>query len=183
MKIFGYFLIVLFLSGGCRNPKVALQTHAQFSSTEEDSLQVRNAFEKLKSSPQFLEDLGLGKEEQFQWNTTSYGKIFWGDLNEDDTIDALLAFAIENRGGGNNSDFHYVALFQENNQWEYGGQLDASISADDIFFEADSIVQNKVVGQWKGDVNQSITPFKAEYVIIQGQFYNILSELHSDEDD
>ncbi|MGX9985462.1 hypothetical protein [Soonwooa purpurea] len=144
-----------------------------------DSVAISQAFEQLKSDKTFLKDLGLETEKHFAWNNLH--QLFRGDLDGEGIEDALLAFSIEGRGGGNNFDAHYAAFLNKNKEWKYGGQLDASIFAEDRFFEIDKIENGNIKGNWVGNKNESLAPYAAAYLLKNGEFINTFTALHKTE--
>lgn len=102
-------------------------------------------------------------------------------MDGDGIEDALLAFSVEGRGGGNNFDAHFAAFLNKENQWKYAGQLDASIFAEDRFLEIDKIENGIIKGNWVGNKNESLTPFQAEYLLKNEKFINTFTALHKTE--
>lgn len=156
-----------------------IEVRSDTESVANDSIEIIQAFENLKKDKLFLKDLGLETEKQFTWKNLH--KIFRGDLDEDGVADALLAFSIEGRNGGNNFDVHYVAFLHKENQWKYAGQLDASIFAEDRFYDLQKIENGVLKGNWQGIKDESVTPYEAEFILKDGQFLNIFTALHKTE--
>lgn len=154
--------------------------------TENDSLAIRQAFEKLKTDPQFLREMGLEGETGYSLYEEPKIKTIRGDLDGDGSIDALLPFTIEGRGGGgNNADFNYLALLHKNNDWINGGAMDASVFVDAIIFTAQKIENGIIYGNWQGKLNDE-KPYQAEFVLRNREFIPIYEELHTlqeEEDD
>lgn len=175
-------LIAVFLIVGCqsKSPKVESSTvNQQVAPTENDSLVIRQAFEKLKNNAQFLEEMGLTEEKGFRWNDNLDVKTIRGDLDDDGSVDALFSFTIEGRdGGGNNADFHYVALLNKNNTWENGGVLDASVFVDANYFTTQKIENGIIYGSWQSKLNDE-NSYKAAFVLKHKAFIPIDEELHT----
>ena len=112
---------------------------------EKDSLAVLQAFEKLKTNRAFLKELALIKEKHYQFSDFILKPIL-GDLNHDETVDALLVFSIENRGGGNNYDIHYAVFMQENKKWNYVSLFDAGTDKSEYFIGFQSIESGIIRG-------------------------------------
>lgn len=158
------------------------ETKTDTLATETDSIAIMQAFEHLKSDKVFLKDVGLENEKIFSWNE-DITKVFQGDLNGDGKADALLAFTIEGRGGGNNYDMHYAIFLHEENQWKYTGQIDASILAEDRFYAIDTVENGVVRGNWLGNKDESLTPYAAQYILQNGQLVNTFTALHQTENE
>ncbi len=181
MKNSIYFLLVIFIYS-CQSTSSQANNNTIGGDTQtlvqEDSTAIKQSFEKLKSNPKFLKDLALDDEDEFRWGDDFMYRVFRGDIDGNGTSDALIAFTIENRGGGNNYDFHYAALLKKNKQWNYAGVMNASVTAEDLIFEIESIENEIIKGQWVDIKDESILPFKADYVVRNGTFVNIYTALH-----
>ncbi len=181
MKYLFYILITIGIYSCQSTPKAdnnLSEPKTELVIQDDDNTAIKQSFEKLKSNPQFLKDLGLDDEDEFRWGDDFMYKVFRGDVDGNGTSDALIAFTIENRGGGNNYDFHYAALLNQNGQWNYAGVMDASLLDEDLIFEVESIENTAIKGQWVGNKDESILPFKADYVVRNGAFVNIYTALH-----
>ena len=183
MKNILFFLIIVFMyscQSAHQTDNNTIEPNAQ-ALMQDDSTVIRQAYEKLKSNSKFLKDLALDDEKEFSWGDDFMYKVFRGDMDEDGSSDALVSFTIENRGGGSNYDLHYVALLNKNGQWNYAGVMDASILYEDLFFEIETIEDGTIKGQWVGNKDESILPFKADYVVKNSVFINIYTALHQTE--
>lgn len=56
--------------------------------------------------------------------------------------------------------------------------MNASVTAEDLIFEIESIENEIIKGQWVDIKDESILPFKADYVVRNGTFVNIYTALH-----
>ncbi len=188
MKPLIFLLIALSLTTSCQSGTKKSETGpvkeaAQVVPTENDSLAIRQAFEKLKTNPQFLKEMGLAEEKGFHWNDNLDIKTIRGDLDGDGSVDALLPFTIEGRGGGgNNADFNYVALLNKNNAWENGGTMNASVFVEANYFTAQKIENGIIYGNWQGNLNDE-KPYQAAFVLKNKEFIPIEEELHSQQEE
>lgn len=181
MKYLFYILITIGIYSCQSTPKAdnnLSEPKTELVIQDDDSTAIKQSFEKLKSNPKFLKDLALDDEDEFRWGDDFMYKVFRGDVDGNGISDALIAFTIENRGGGNNYDFHYAALLNQNGQWNYAGVMDASLLDEDLIFEVESIENEIIKGQWVDIKDESILPFKADYVVRNGTFVNIYTALH-----
>ncbi len=160
------------------------KTEAEHRQTEKaennhtvDTITIMQAFESLKTDKRFLEDLGLENEKQFGWNN-EWEKTIYGDLNSDDTPDAIVAFSIEGRSGGNNWDTHYGIFLNENKQWKYQSQIDAGGNAADRILTINRIENGIITGKWRAAQDQNLPDVQAEYVLKKGLPVNTFTALH-----
>ncbi|HRP89299.1 MAG TPA: hypothetical protein PKX92_04625 [Edaphocola sp.] len=181
MKPLFYIFGLLVIYTSCQSETKKAETVAvaeQVAPQENDSLAIRLAYEKLKTDPKFLREMGLEGETGYHWYDNLDIKIIRGDLDGDGSIDALVPFTIEGRGGGNNADFHYLALLNKNNAWMDGVAMDASVFVDAIIYTAQKIENGIIYGYWQGKQNDG-KPYQSEFVLRNKEFISVYEELHT----
>jgi hypothetical protein len=184
------FLAILIISVSCRNGSKKARENINTDkgntiatdNSINDSIALMQAFDTLRKDKKFLKDLSLEGEKQYAFSDLILKPIF-GDLNNDGIIDALVAFSVEGRGGGNNSDLHYAVFLNQHNQWKYQSQLDAGGNWAERFIGFDEIKSGKITGNLVGNKEESLSEIPVEYVFKNGKLMNTETALHKTENE
>ncbi|CAL1518727.1 hypothetical protein [Chitinophaga sp. MM2321] len=187
LTVISVWLVLMSFSCG-QNHSSVQNTHMDNGKTtvadspNNDSIALMQAFDTLKKDKKFLNDLALEGEKKYAFSDLIL-KPFFGDLNNDGITDALVAFSVEGRGGGNNSDLHYAVFLNRHNQWEYQSQLDGGGNWAERFIAFDEIKNGKITGNLVGNKDESLPGIPVEYVFKNGKLMNTQTALHKTENE